>query len=201
MYVSTPILLFGLLTFTHASPFASPEQRGASGECSEPDVEIINTEKQKQGPYLVSGARSDANPHGVIATKTPRREFGGIFKKVTAGLDFEFSYSVGKATAFNTITACPPNDLYNYTITWGLQDYRYVWYIKGNLHYYDPRDPLTRCSGDRDKYRGQTVPFDLYVPATQAGAKDDAAAEVQFQCCTDSRSGSYPDSPVCPNAT
>ncbi|KAL8800272.1 MAG: hypothetical protein Q9182_005296 [Xanthomendoza sp. 2 TL-2023] len=129
------------------------------------------------------------------------KEFGGIFKKVTAGLDFEFSYSVGKATAFNTITACPPNDLYNYTITWGLQDYRYVWYIRGNLHYYNPRDPLTRCSGDRDKYRGQTVPFDLYVPATQAGAKDDAAAEVQFQCCTDSRSGSYPDSPVCPNAT
>ncbi|KAL8690596.1 MAG: hypothetical protein Q9224_004370, partial [Gallowayella concinna] len=118
----------------------------------------------------------------MTAINTPPREFGGIFKKVTAGLDFEFSYSVGKATAFNTITACPPNDLYNYTITWGLQDYRYVWYIKGNLHYYDPKDPLTRCSGDRDKYRGQTVPFDLYVPATQAGAKDDAAAEVQFQC-------------------
>lgn len=120
---------------------------------------------------------------------------------MTAGLDFEFSYSVAKATAFNTITACPPNDLYNYTITWGLQDYRYIWYIRGSLKYYNPKDPLIRCSGDRDKYRGQTVPFDLWVPATQAGAKDDAAAEVQFQCCTDSRSGNYPDSPMCPNAT
>lgn len=58
-----------------------------------------------------------------------------------------------------------------------------------------------RCSGDRIKYKGQTVPFELYVPATQAGAKDDAAAEVQFQCCTDSRAGTFPGSPVCPNAS
>ncbi|KAI4089489.1 MAG: hypothetical protein LQ339_008550, partial [Xanthoria mediterranea] len=112
-----------------------------------------------------------------MAAALTSQKFGGIFKKVSAGLDFEFSYSVGKATAFNTITACPPNDLYNYTITWGLQDYRYIWYIRGNLHYYDPKDPLMRCSGDRVTYKGQTVPFELYVPATQAGAKDDAAAE------------------------
>ncbi|KAL8850887.1 MAG: hypothetical protein Q9221_004200 [Calogaya cf. arnoldii] len=200
-------LPLALLTSIPASPLASPESVGAGGDCSPPDVEIFSTEEQKPAPYLVSGARSDANPHGVPPSKdhsinlSPPGEFTSIFKKVTAGLDFSINYSVGKATAFNTITGCPPNDLYNYTITLGLQDYRYIWHITGNLKYGAAHDPLARCSGDRLKYRGQTVLFTLDVPATQAGAKDDAAAEVQFQCCTDSRGETYPVSPVSPDAS
>ncbi|KAL8671417.1 MAG: hypothetical protein Q9168_004090, partial [Polycauliona sp. 1 TL-2023] len=162
MRSSLPTLVLALCGFSHAIPLASPESVGAGGECSPPDVTIFSTEKQKQGPYLVSGARSDANPHGGVAsfgnlwsvTYTYQvgggldisREFSGIFDKVTGGLDFEFSYSIGKATAFNTVTACPPNDLYNYTITWGLQDYRYVWHITGQLAYGADKDPLARCS-------------------------------------------------------
>lgn len=64
MRLSSITLLFALITCIHAVPLASPETRGASGECSPPEVEILSTEKQKQGPYLVSGARSDANPRG-----------------------------------------------------------------------------------------------------------------------------------------
>ncbi len=75
MLFSLFTVLFALITSIHAVPLASPETRGASGECSPPEVEILSTEKQKQGPYLVSGARSDANPRG--GKKAPDPMFEG----------------------------------------------------------------------------------------------------------------------------
>lgn len=44
-------------------------------------------------------------------------------------------------------------------------------------------------------------PFEQWYPARQEGASEGAEVEIEFQCCTDSRSGSYPGNPVCPDAT
>ncbi|KAL8951169.1 MAG: hypothetical protein Q9222_002829 [Ikaeria aurantiellina] len=202
--------------YVQAAPAASPETVGANGECPPPEIQVFSNEKVKQGPYLVAGARSDAGPHGGVASfgnswsVTNTLQYGGgldiaqafasIAKEATATLGFEFSYSTSKTTAFNTITACAPNDLYNYTITWGLQDWRYSWHITGQMTF-GGHDPLARCSGDRVKFAGQTVPYDVYVPAVQEGASSNAGAEIQFGCCTDSRGPTYPDYAVCPDAS
>lgn len=42
----------------------SPESIGAGGECFEPVITVSSVEKVKQGPFLVTGARADANPGG-----------------------------------------------------------------------------------------------------------------------------------------
>ena len=47
-----------------SAPRARPESVGADGTCSPPTYEIQSATKLKQGPYLVSGARSDANAGG-----------------------------------------------------------------------------------------------------------------------------------------
>ena len=47
-----------------SAPRARPESPGADGTCSPPTYEIQSATKLKQGPYLVSGARSDANAGG-----------------------------------------------------------------------------------------------------------------------------------------
>ena len=47
-----------------SAPRARPESVGADGTCSPPTYEIQTATKLKQGPYLVSGARSDANAGG-----------------------------------------------------------------------------------------------------------------------------------------
>ena len=47
-----------------SAPRARPESVGADGTCSPPTYEIQTAKKLKQGPYLVSGARSDANAGG-----------------------------------------------------------------------------------------------------------------------------------------
>ena len=47
-----------------SAPRAQPESPGADGTCSPPTYDIQSATKLKQGPYLVSGARSDANAGG-----------------------------------------------------------------------------------------------------------------------------------------
>ena len=47
-----------------SAPRARPESPGADGTCSPPTYDIQSATKLKQGPYLVSGARSDANSGG-----------------------------------------------------------------------------------------------------------------------------------------
>lgn len=57
------ILSLSGTAFTAPSP--RPESvKGAGGTCSPPSLAVTSANKLKQGPYLVSGARSDANPGG-----------------------------------------------------------------------------------------------------------------------------------------
>lgn len=46
------------------APRPKPDHRGADGTCSPPVIAISSAYKIKQGPSLVAGARSDANPDG-----------------------------------------------------------------------------------------------------------------------------------------
>ena len=125
-------------------------------------------------------------------------------KILTLGIGLNPSFSISKTTgtAVSAIAGCPSNKLYNYTITWGLQDYQYQWHVIGTKEY-GGYDPLMRnCDADQIAHKdGGTFPFEMYYPAQQAGAQDDASSEVEFQCCTDSMSGTYPNNPVCPAAT
>lgn len=129
------------------------------------------------------------------------REFTKI---LTLGLGLNPSFSISKTTgtAVAAIAACPANKDYDYTITWGLQDYQYKWHVVGTKTY-GGWDPLMRmCDADQLAHKdGGTFPFDMYYPAKQDGAEDDSSAEVEFQCCTDSMSGTMPNNPVCPPAT
>ncbi|KAI4253101.1 MAG: hypothetical protein LQ352_003911, partial [Teloschistes flavicans] len=56
------ISLLTLLTLSSALP--KPESVGAGGPCSDPELDVTSVTKVKQGPFLVSGARVDANPNG-----------------------------------------------------------------------------------------------------------------------------------------
>ena len=56
--------ILGLAGPALSAPRARPESPGADGTCSPPTYEIQSATKMKQGPYLVSGARSDANARG-----------------------------------------------------------------------------------------------------------------------------------------
>ncbi|KAG8531863.1 uncharacterized protein KY384_003499 [Bacidia gigantensis] len=200
-------------------PAALPETVGADGDCSPPDITVASVEKVKQGPYLVTGARADANPHGGSAsfnkqysvsttiTGTVGLDLEGdrtISKILTLGLGLNPQFSIAKTTgtAVSAISACPANDMYNFTITWGLQYYQYSWHVTGTKTYYG-YDPLQRCAdSDVISHRnGGTIPYDEYYPAKQDGAQDGSDSEVEFQCCVDSRSYPYPDNPVCPDAT
>ncbi|KAL8771234.1 MAG: hypothetical protein Q9203_003011, partial [Teloschistes exilis] len=60
LFSSFPFLT--LLSFSSALP--RPESVGAAGPCSDPELDVTSVTKVKQGPFLVSGARVDANPSG-----------------------------------------------------------------------------------------------------------------------------------------
>ena len=67
--LSLRVLSSILLILSHSAtvlslPRASPEDRGSDGTCSDPVIAVSTATKIKQGPYLVLGARSDANPGG-----------------------------------------------------------------------------------------------------------------------------------------
>ena len=85
-----------------------------------------------------------------------------ITKIITLGLGLNPSFSIAKTTgtAVSAITACPANALYNYTITWGLQDYQYQWHVTGTKEY-GGWDPLMRdCDADQIAHKdGGTFPF------------------------------------------
>ena len=56
-------LILSLSGTAFAVPRPVPEQKGALGTCSTPVIAVSTAVKLKQGPYLVTGARSDANPN------------------------------------------------------------------------------------------------------------------------------------------
>ena len=56
-------LILSLSGIAFAAPRPVPEQKGALGTCSTPVIAVSTAVKLKQGPYLVTGARSDANPN------------------------------------------------------------------------------------------------------------------------------------------
>ena len=58
------IILSSLAIFSLSSAAPRPETVGAGGTCEPPDVEVQGAVKFKDGPYLVTGARVDANPNG-----------------------------------------------------------------------------------------------------------------------------------------
>ena len=55
-----------------AAPQPRPEQPGSLGTCPTPEIAVSTATKLKQGPYLVSGARSDANPSANSGGKQSR---------------------------------------------------------------------------------------------------------------------------------
>lgn len=63
-----PIFPFALLVglcVAAPAPAPAPEVPGANGQCERPIIYVDSVVKSgKQGPYLVSGARADANPNG-----------------------------------------------------------------------------------------------------------------------------------------
>ena len=61
-----PVLLslLSLSLLASAAPVTSPETVGADADCFTPVITVTSATKLKQGPWLVSGARADANPNG-----------------------------------------------------------------------------------------------------------------------------------------
>ena len=57
-------LLLSIIALASTAPIASPESVGADGDCFPPVITVTSATKLKQGPWLVSGARADANPNG-----------------------------------------------------------------------------------------------------------------------------------------
>ena len=57
-------LILSLSGTAFAAPRPRPETKGADGTCSPPVLAVSTAVKLKQGPYLVAGARSDANANG-----------------------------------------------------------------------------------------------------------------------------------------
>ena len=137
------------------------------------------------------------------STDTPTSDYEKI---ASLGLaispNFEISTTTGTATSATII--CPTNKDTgtNDTITWGLQYYQYSYEVQGTKGY-GGWDPMMRnCDADQIAHKqGGTFPYDMTFPAKQTGAQDDASAEVEFQCCTDTMSDSFLGSPVCPAAT
>ena len=64
MHLTIGALYFAFCAIVQAAPAPSPESVGAGGECFDPVITVSSVEKVKQGPYLVTGARADANPGG-----------------------------------------------------------------------------------------------------------------------------------------
>lgn len=58
MRLSSARLLLAVYASVYGIPFAFPESVRASGDCSELEVEIMTTEQQRQGLYLILGVRS-----------------------------------------------------------------------------------------------------------------------------------------------
>ncbi|KAI4098544.1 MAG: hypothetical protein L6R37_006449 [Teloschistes peruensis] len=212
LFSSFPLLT--LLTLSSALP--RPESVGAGGPCSDPELDVTSVTKVKQGPFLVSGARVDANPSGGAAsfTKTYNvavtvqggagldldHDFSQLLKK---GLGLEASFSISKTTitGVSGTVICPTNTLKNDTITWGLIHWDYKYTVTGTKSYGGYNPLMNHCSADEIEHAGeQGVPFSITSPALQGGSDEGASAEVEFQCCTDSRSGGWVGSPVCPDA-
>ncbi|MCJ1279342.1 hypothetical protein MMC21_007166 [Puttea exsequens] len=228
MYSPLKLLPSLSLLLTLSVPILSaprPESVGAGGPCTEPEIQVQNSQKLKQGPFLVSGARSDANPGGGQASwsntwsvsTTITVSIGGdldITRDFTKILSlgaaftpgFSISITTGSATAANTV--CPANtgSGNNYTITWGLQYYQYSYQLTGTKTYggYDPL--MNQCDADQIEHGrgddvGKPLPWSVIFPASQAGAQNNAQNEIEFQCCTDTESSPWPNSPVCPAAS
>lgn len=57
-------LILSLCGAAFSAPRPRPEAPGADGSCTPPVIAISSSIKIQLGPFLVSGARSDANPGG-----------------------------------------------------------------------------------------------------------------------------------------
>lgn len=62
--LSLTVLALSTIPAIIALPLASPETVGAGGECSRPTVKVNSVNKIKLGPFLVTGATTDASPGG-----------------------------------------------------------------------------------------------------------------------------------------
>lgn len=82
-------LILSLSGTAFTAPRPRPESPGADGTCSPPVIAVSTATKLKQGPYLVAGARSDANPNG------------GKQLSIHLGLWTERNLSIGEASFTN----------------------------------------------------------------------------------------------------
>ncbi|KAL8762213.1 MAG: hypothetical protein Q9194_007589 [Teloschistes cf. exilis] len=185
LFSSIPLL--SLLTLSSALP--RPESKGALGPCSDPELDVTSVTKVKQAITVQGGAGLDLD-----------HDFSQLLKK---GLGLEASFSISKTTitGVSGTVICPTNTLKNDTITWGLIHWDYKYTVTGTKSYGGYNPLMNHCSADEIEHAGeQGVPFSITSPALQGGSDEGASAEVEFQCCTDSRSGGWVGSPVCPDA-
>ncbi|KAL8690851.1 MAG: hypothetical protein Q9218_003801 [Villophora microphyllina] len=173
MMFSPSIPLLALLALSAALP--TPESVGAGGPCEDPTLDVSSVTKIKEGPFLVSGARVDANPNGGAASFTKiysvgvtveggagldlDHDFAKILKK-GLGLDASFSISKTTTTGVSGTVICPTNTLKNETITWGMIHWDYKYTTVGTKSYGGYNPLMNHCSADEIEHAGeQNVPF------------------------------------------